>query len=173
MNRKTCLAGAAIAALVLSGFVLAGENGESKEQKTKAGAGADSLPAAVLKAAQAAVPAATIRETEQEMEDGTLIYEVEMHTTDGREIEVAVSADGTVLEVEEKVAEGDLPAGVRKTLTHVLPGGRTGELERKTVTLFEVEKEIEGRSYELLMDASGRVLSLHVEHADGEDEGED
>jgi uncharacterized membrane protein YkoI len=57
------------------------------------------VPAAVLAAAQAAVPGLAISEAEVEVEDGRDVYEIE-GTADGVEYEIEITADGEVLEIE-------------------------------------------------------------------------
>ena len=58
------------------------------------------LPPAVAGAVLTAYPGATLQEAEREDGKGVTTYDVElMH--DGREVEVKVSADGTIVEVDD------------------------------------------------------------------------
>lgn len=59
----------------------------------------DQLPAAVKKAAEAAVPGLALKSAETETEQGVLHYCLE-GTAGGEKVEVEVSPDGKVLEVE-------------------------------------------------------------------------
>ena len=58
------------------------------------------VPANVLAAARAALPGATLVEAGVEAEDGVTVYVLDA-VRDGVEYEIAVSADGRVLEVEQ------------------------------------------------------------------------
>ena len=61
----------------------------------------DQIPAAVKRAATAAVPGLVIHEAEKEVEDGFLLYCLE-GTANGKEYEVEVTAEGKVVEIEEE-----------------------------------------------------------------------
>ncbi|MBI5153984.1 PepSY-like domain-containing protein [Candidatus Poribacteria bacterium] len=152
-------------------FFATADEAEEKEDDGAPIAAAD-IPAAVRKTAESAVPGAAIQSAVLEDEDGAKVYEVKLKTADGREIEVMTSPDGALIEIEESVTEQQLPAAVLKTLHEVLPGGKTDEIEKKTVVVYEIEKEAGGSSYELLLDSNGGILSIEAEHEDGEHEDE-
>ena len=57
------------------------------------------LPQAVKDAVSAEYPGVKITEAEKEIEDGKTVYEVEIKK-DGREIDIELSADGTILKEE-------------------------------------------------------------------------
>jgi hypothetical protein len=62
------------------------------------------VPADALKAAQGAVEGVTITEAEMEKEDGQTVYVFE-GDANGKKYEIEVTAEGKVLEVEEKAEE--------------------------------------------------------------------
>ena len=64
------------------------------------------VPEHVKAAALAAVPGIILEEAERETEDGRVVYGLEGEV-DGREYEVEVSADGTVLEIEADDEDDD------------------------------------------------------------------
>jgi uncharacterized membrane protein YkoI len=64
------------------------------------------VPVEALKAAQGAVDGVTITEAEMEKEDGKTVYVFEGEVN-GREVEIEVTPDGKVIEVEEAKAEDD------------------------------------------------------------------
>jgi hypothetical protein len=64
------------------------------------------LPEKALQAINKAYADATITEVEKENEDGKEVYEVELKT-DGREIEVEVTADGKILSSEDEDKDDD------------------------------------------------------------------
>lgn len=75
----------------------------AKEEKVKL---AD-CPEAVQKTIKAQANGGTIVEIEKETKkDGTVVYEAEIKK-DGKEIEVEVAADGTLIEVEEEDDDDD------------------------------------------------------------------
>jgi hypothetical protein len=67
------------------------------------------VPRAVIAAFQSAYPQATMRGFAREKENGKVYYEVE--SIEGQTTrDVLYNADGTVAEIEEGIAVGDLPA---------------------------------------------------------------
>ena len=66
----------------------------------------EALPQAVIDAVSTALPGGTIGDATEEQEEGATIYEVEV-TLDGRTYGVEVTADGTVLEVDEEDDDAD------------------------------------------------------------------
>ena len=79
------------------------EDGEDDDEQPIA---LDQVPAAVKKAAEAAVPGLVLKKAETETEEGALHYCLE-GTADGEAVEVEVSTDGKVLEVERGEEEDD------------------------------------------------------------------
>jgi len=69
------------------------------------------LPAAVETAFKRAYPQAVVKNVLHETEDGQEQYEIES-TNNGRGLDVNYKPDGTLLVVEEQVAQSDLPAAV-------------------------------------------------------------
>jgi hypothetical protein len=89
------------------------------------------LPAAVQKIAEEQRKGATVRGYSEETEDGKLEYEVEM-TVNGHGKDVSIDPDGNVLEVEEQVNLGRLPAAVREGLQQKAGSGKIGKVESIT-----------------------------------------
>lgn len=93
----------AIVAICLSGFSATGQEKQI---------GAKSVPAAVIKAFKASYPTATIIGYAREKENGKVFYEIESKDGDtGRD--VLYNADGSVAEIEETIAAGDLPTAIQ------------------------------------------------------------
>lgn len=126
----------------------------------------EALPTAVKAAVQAVAPSGRIVKASTERENGVLVFEVEVETADGGEMEIAVTAEGNVLEIEEALLADQLPAAVQRTLAHVLPGGSTAEVEKKMIVVYEIEKTIDGVEYELVIDQVGRILSISSDDED-------
>ncbi len=74
------------------------------------------VPAAVEKTIQAQTQGATVKGLATEREHGKLQYEVET-MVNGHSRDLAIAADGTLLEVEEEVAFNALPTAVQSALT--------------------------------------------------------
>jgi len=89
------------------------------------------LPAAVQKAADEQSKGATVRGYASEVEDGKLQYEVQL-TVSGHSKDVSIAPDGTVLEVEEQVDLGALPAAVQEGLQKKAGGGKIAKVESLT-----------------------------------------
>ena len=64
------------------------------------------VPAAALKAAEAAIPGATFTAAEKEVEHGTTVYSIS-GTAGGKPCEVEVTPDGKVTEIEQGDDDGD------------------------------------------------------------------
>ncbi len=168
--RNLTAASVVVLTIAVGGFIAqGGEDGGGRGRTIKAG----DLPAKVVAALESQFPGASILGAKREIEDGVPLFEVRASTKDGRSVEAAITEAGDLVEVEEAATMDSLPPAVAKTLKAVLPGGKLEECERKVVTLYSIEKNLEGRTYEVVIDSLGRVQSLEVEHEDGEDGEED
>jgi len=146
------------------------EDGEAEEGAPVAEA---QIPPAVMATVGMAAAGATFQKAVAEDEDGTKVYEVMVKSADGKSREVIVSADGQLIEIEEDLEAKDLPAAVAKTIKDVLPPGDAKELEKKSVVLYEIEKEAGETTYEISVDATGKVISLTAEDEDEDDEDDE
>ena len=173
MGTRYCLLAAfAVVALALTQIALADDN------ETEEAVAFDQLPAAVQKAVKEAYPGAKITKCVKETEDGEVEYEVELKS--GKlEAEVELDASGKILETEteEEIPLGQLPDAVRSAATKLVRGGKLLEAERITendTLAYEVEVQCGAVVLELMMDDSGKVLSIGVEDDDdGDDEDEE
>lgn len=86
------------------------------------------LPPAVQRTAAQQSAGATVRGYAQETENGKLEYEIEM-TVNGHSKDVNIDHDGNVLEIEEGVTLGDLPAAVRASLQKQAAAGKITKVE--------------------------------------------
>ncbi|HZW30293.1 MAG TPA: PepSY-like domain-containing protein [Isosphaeraceae bacterium] len=91
----------------------------------------DKLPAAVKKAIKAKFPKAEIEEATREVEDGTTTYEVKLEVND-RSIDIALKANGTILEVEKEIPFSKLPKAVKKALAARYPQAKIQKVEEVT-----------------------------------------
>jgi len=94
------------------------------------------LTKAAANAINAAFPGATIEKVKLEDEDGVKVFEAELKVKDA-EIEVTVSQDGVIVEVETEITVEALPKVVADALAKAADGGKieevTKEEERATV----------------------------------------
>jgi uncharacterized membrane protein YkoI len=143
------------------------------------------LPAAVQAALDAQYPGAEVEESEIDVE-GIRVYEIELQTADGTECEVAIAADGTILEIETETALDKLPQAIRDAIVAAADGAK---IEDVTVeeALYEValqklaapeisyEAELiqDGEEVELELAADGSVLEREVENNDDGDQDAD
>ena len=134
------------------------------------------LPSAVQETVKRELGSAHIDEIERDTEDGKVVYEVEAETADGREIELEVAEDGTLLEKGEEVRLTEVPAAVRATIERELGGVSPEKIERETekgTVCYEVEAETaDGREIELEIAEDGTLLDKDVEDADDNDDDE-
>jgi hypothetical protein len=137
--------------------------------------GSDPLPAAAATAVERLFPAASVIEVGQEREHGVLLYEVLVRDGD-KNVEVEVTPDGSIAEVETAVAVADLPQAVLDELRRSAGGAVFREVERHEVhgrpehgsvvpidppvVFYEVEYEVDGEMKEIAAGADGSPLPL-------------
>lgn len=128
----------------------------------------DKVPAAVMKAVKDKFPKAEIKEASKEVEDGVSKFEVALKDA-GRNVDMTMKEDGTVLEVEKEIAEADLPKAVADAFKAKYPKGKLGmaeEVSKEGKTLYELHFKDGEKTKEAVYDPAGKL----VEEEDG-DEG--
>ena len=122
------------------------------------------VPPAVLAAFKSAYPQATIRGFSREKENGKVYYEVE--SVEGETSrDVLYNPDGTVAEIEESIAVGDLPAAAPEALRAKYPGAvvtRAEKITRGDITEYEAHAKIGKKRVSMEFDASGKPLKTAV-----------
>jgi uncharacterized membrane protein YkoI len=88
------------------------------------------LPKAAADAIDAAFPGAKIGKVELEDEDGVKLYEAKLTVKDA-EIEVSVSAEGVISEVETGITVEALPKVVADALAKAAEGGKIEEVTKE------------------------------------------
>ncbi len=104
------LAGVALVLFAVAGFVAA------DEEKVPL----DKVPKAVLEAVKVRFPQAKVNSAEKETEDGKTVYEIAI-TEKEQNIEVTVTTDAKIVEIEKQIVAKDLPAGVARALEGKYP----------------------------------------------------
>lgn len=155
-------------ALLVGGttYVARAEEDDDKEEAVAESA----IPPPVKATLNTIAPGAKFKSAVLEEEDEAKQYEITVTTTDGKEIEVMILTDGQFVETEEQVKEAGLPKGVADTLKEVLPNGKTIELEKKMVVVYEVKREVGEKTYEVMLDGSGKIIKIESEGEEGEEE---
>ena len=119
------------------------------------------LPPAVEKTVAAQTQGATIRGFSEEQEHGQTFYEAEM-TVDGHSKDVLIDKDGAIVEVEEQVAMGSLPAVVRQGLQAKAGKGKLVKVESITkndkLVAYEAQVVAEGKKSEVQVGPDGKPL---------------
>jgi uncharacterized membrane protein YkoI len=148
----------------------------------------EQVPTAVRTALLAQAQGGTISEIEMENENGQAVYEAEI-TLDGKEVEVKVAANGTVLgkeaddedhdadeenedEDEEQVSLAEVPTAVQATLVKEAAGAEIKEIEKEDEdgrVIYSADVLLNGQEVEFKVAPDGTLLGKEV---DDEDEDE-
>ncbi len=128
------------------------------------------LPKAVVSAVKAKFPKGEITKAAKEEDHGKTIYEA-IVTVEGKTIDVAVSAKGKILEIEQPVEVAKLPEAVASALKakypeakikkaeHVVKFEDEGDDDDEEEKFFEVVLASEGKAaFEVKISAKGKVL---------------
>ena len=119
------------------------------------------LPPAVEKTVAAESAGATIKGFSQEKEKGETFYEAEL-VVNGHSKDVLIDASGSVVEVEEEVAPGSLPAEVKAGLQAKAGKGKILKVESLTkkgkLVAYEAKVESNGKKSEIQVGPDGKPL---------------
>jgi uncharacterized membrane protein YkoI len=137
-------------------LVLAG-SASAQEKKIKR----SDLPPAVEKTVAAQSVGATIQGFSTEKENGQTLYEVEM-TVNGHSKDVSMTADGSIVEVEEQVALDSLSPEVKAGLQAKAGSGKILKVESLTkknkLVAYEAKVETNGKKSEVQVGPDGKPL---------------
>jgi hypothetical protein len=137
------------AVLAASIFLLAGA-ASAQEKKIKR----SDLPPAVEKTVAAQSQGATIRGFSTEKEKGQTLYEAEM-TVNGHSKDISMTADGSIVEIEEQVALDSLSPEVKAGLQAKAGKGKILKVE----SLIKKDKLV---AYEAKVDTNGKKSEVQV-----------
>jgi uncharacterized membrane protein YkoI len=127
----------------------------------------DQVPGPARAALLRLADGAKIVEAEREMEHGVPVYEAEW-IKNGTRHEAAVTADGTLIELEEIIPAGKAPAAVRAVIAKHFGAAAKVVVEKKMIVVYEIEAKIDGQEKELLVFPTG-----HVRDEPGDDDDDD
>jgi hypothetical protein len=146
-----------LAITTLAMFFMAA-NASSQKKKLKK----SDLPPAVQKTADEQSQGATVKGYSSEMDQGKLVYEVEL-TVSGHSKDVSISKDGSVVEVEEEVALDSLPVPVREALEKKAGAGKITKIEsltkHNTLVAYEAQVRTGGKRSEIQVGPDGKALA--------------
>ena len=143
-------------AFAASGLLLAG-SASAQEKKIKR----SDLPPAVEKTVAAQSQGATIRGFSTEKEKGQTLYEAEM-TVNGHSKDISMTADGSIVEIEEQVALDSLSPEVKAGLQAKAGKGRILKVESLTkkdkLVDYEAKVDTNGKKSEVQVGPDGKPL---------------
>jgi hypothetical protein len=129
----------------------------AQEKKIKRSA----LPPSVEATVAAQSSGATIKGFTEEKEKGETFYEAEM-LVNGRSKDILIDVNGAVVEVEQEVAMGGLPADVRAGLTAKAANAKITKIETITkkgrLVAYEAQLLRDGKKSELQVGPHGKPL---------------
>ena len=117
------------------------------------------LPPAVQKTVQEETRHAKLVGLAQEEEGGKTVYEAETKI-DGKTRDLVIDADGKVIEVEEEIALGSIPAGAKAAIEKAATGGKIERVETLTkagTTNYEATFTKNGKKSEIIVASDGTI----------------
>ncbi len=183
MKRKNA---ALVAVLVVAGVVVGiGAVATTRMMDEDIAVSIDAVPAVVKATILAEAHGHVIREIEMATKKGQAVYEAEI-IVDGRETDILVAADGTLLgtEMDDEDEQGDdedaddgdvqvslddLPQAVRTTLLKEAPNAQIEELELETEdgrTQYAADVVIDGQVFDIEIAPDGTLLQKVADEED-------
>jgi hypothetical protein len=140
----------AILVSIMLAFLSAGLVGAGEEKVPL-----DKLPKEVVKAVTAKFPKAKMESAIKATVDGKSKYEVTMRA--GKfGIDISITADGKIEQIEKEMALGDLPKPVSDAFKSKYPKVKVNRIE-------ELSKDDKVVSYELLIESGARTLEAYFD----------
>jgi hypothetical protein len=141
----------------------------------------DEVPRAVMEAAKAKFPGASIRAASTEKEEGRTVYELEM-THAKRRMDVTFRPDGTLVVVETAIAQGEAPEAVLRSVRERHPDAKIRLIEsvkkgpelKKEADYYELHLKLaDGKTAEIEIDGRGRIRKTEVGNDGASNEGDE
>jgi uncharacterized membrane protein YkoI len=140
-----------------AGVLLLAGGASAQEKKIKR----SDLPPAVEKTVAAQSAGATIRGFSTEKENGQTLYEAEL-TVNGHSKDISMTADGSIVKIEEQVSLDSLPAEVKAGLQAKAGNGKILKVESLTkkdkLVAYEAKVETNGKKTEVQVGPDGKPL---------------
>jgi uncharacterized membrane protein YkoI len=151
-----CLGAFLVAASVM---LMAAAQGQDKDKPKAEKIALDKVPQKIMTAVMTRFPGAKLRSVEKEVEDGKVVFDVEL-THQGRKYEMDIKEDGTIVEIEKEVAAKDLPKAVTTTLKSTYPKATIKEIME--VNKVNGTQETPDHYEVVLTTADGKTLEVEV-----------
>lgn len=117
----------------------------------------DKLPKAVVEAVKKRFPDAQLVSAEKETEDGKTVFEVNIKNK-GQTIEVTLTPEGTIVEIEKQIEAKDLPKTVAEALEKKFPKATFKVIEE----VIKVKDGKEGLAYYEVLLVTAEMKKLEV-----------
>jgi uncharacterized membrane protein YkoI len=123
-------------------------------------------PAQIMETAKAMAPGATFSDVGTDYDTQRMMpeYEVKGKSAAGVDLEVDLSVNGDLLEIETVIAPTDVPAPVMGLLKVYLPDFQASKIELSqrpnNVNFYEFEGVIGGREVDIEVDATGNIIMI-------------
>jgi hypothetical protein len=119
-------------------------------------------PKPVTDAVAKAYPKSTVTACKAEKEHGRDQFETKVTKADGGQIELDVSPDGKILQVEEVVALDKVPGVVMKAFAAKYPKAKPTRAEKQTndkqAVSYEIGFEVDGAKHAASFDSAGKFV---------------
>ncbi len=130
----------------------------------------EDVPDIVLDMAMNTAPGVDFDRVSIEIENGVVIYEFEAKDHNGCHIEIDVTEDGQLEEIEMEIAMADVPPAVAATLEKEAPGFRAEYVELSVrdgggVYVYEFEGDIDGAPVDIEIAESGALVALSDDYS--------
>ena len=134
------------------------------------------LPKAVSKAVQTRFPDAKLVGAEKEKEKGKTVFEVAIEDK-GQKIEVTLTPEGKIVEIEKQIKAADLPAAVKDALQGKYKNPKYQMIEevikikggQERLAYYEVLLTTDNRRLEVSVAADGKILRAENKSRKGSD----
>lgn len=148
-------------ALAWTPAALSGENekGERGEKGKEATVEWKSLPKVVKAALTRELHGKKPEKIEMESEDGFVAYEAKAKIG-GLTKDFKVTADGRLIEIEQKLNAGKLPKALSDAIHKRLPKAKLEKAELVNLTYYEVKVLIDGKKRTLKLLSNGREIKI-------------
>jgi hypothetical protein len=117
------------------------------------------LPPKVAEAVKGRFPGATITQVTKELENGVVVYDVEM-TRAGKKHEMDCKEDGTLIDLQNEVPASELPAGAAEAIKKKHPGSTIKEVGE--ILVAKDGKEIKDHFEVIIETAEKKEMELTI-----------
>ena len=133
-----------------------GKEMEDEEEEDEDTLTIDQIPEPARAALLKLAGGAKIAKAGSDKEHGVLVYEAEWEA-DGTKHDVAVTADGALLETEETVSADKLPSAIMAAIAKHFAKDAKVIVKKKMIVIYEIEAVVDGKEKEIDVFPTGRI----------------